>query len=81
MAATFGDAAALDEQLFDGCDAVVRHTIINQRVAPAPLEVRAAAAAWGDDGRLTAWIPNQGAQGTRGALAGLLGAGRPTRSG
>ncbi len=73
VAATFGDAAALDEQLFEGCDAVVRHTIINQRVAPAPLEVRAAAAVWSDDGRLTAWIPNQGAAGTRRALAGLLG--------
>ena len=29
------------------------------------MEARAAAAAWGEDGRLTAWIPNQGAQGTR----------------
>jgi carbon-monoxide dehydrogenase large subunit len=73
VAATFGDPATLDEHLFDGCDAVVRHTIMNQRVAPAPMETRAAAAAWGEDGRLTAWIPNQGAQGTRGGLAGLLG--------
>ena len=38
------------------------------------MESRAAAAAWGEDGRLTAWIPNQGAQGTRGALAELPGA-------
>jgi carbon-monoxide dehydrogenase large subunit len=37
------------------------------------METRAAAAAWGEDGRLTAWIPNQGAQGTRGALAAMLG--------
>ena len=37
------------------------------------MESRSAAAAWGDDGRLTAWIPNQGAQGTKGALVGLLG--------
>jgi carbon-monoxide dehydrogenase large subunit len=73
VAATFGDPATLDEHLFDGCDAVVRHTIMNQRVAPAPMETRAAAAAWGEDGRLTAWIPNQGAQGTRGGLADLLG--------
>ncbi len=73
VAANFGDPAALDEHLFDGCDAVVRHTIMNQRVAPAPMETRAAAAAWGEDGRLTAWIPNQGAQGTRSGLAGLLG--------
>ena len=27
----------------------------------------------GPDGRLTAWIPNQGAQGTRSSLAGMLG--------
>jgi aerobic carbon-monoxide dehydrogenase large subunit len=73
VAASFGDPATLDEHLFDGCAAVVRHTIMNQRVAPAPMETRAGAAAWGDDGRLTAWIPNQGAQGTRGGLAGLLG--------
>jgi carbon-monoxide dehydrogenase large subunit len=37
------------------------------------METRAAAAVWGDDGRVTAWIPNQGAQGTRGSLAGMLG--------
>ena len=72
ITATFGDAAALRADLFDGCAVVVSRTIINQRVAPAPLETRAAVAAWGDDGRLTAWIPNQGAQGTRGALARML---------
>ena len=37
------------------------------------METRAAAAVWGEDGRLTAWIPNQGAQGTKAQLAGLLG--------
>jgi carbon-monoxide dehydrogenase large subunit len=73
VAATFGDAAALDPGLFDGCEVVVTRTIINQRLAPAPMETRATAAVWGDDGRLTAWIPNQGAQGTRGALAAMLG--------
>ena len=73
VAATFGDAAALAADLFDGCEVVVSRTIVNQRVAPAPMETRAAAAAWGADGKLTAWIPNQGAQGTRAALAGMLG--------
>jgi len=73
VAAAFGDAAALAAGLFDGCEVVVSRTIVNQRVAPAPMETRAAAAAWGEDGRLTAWIPNQGAQGTKGALAGMLG--------
>ena len=73
VAMTFGDAAAMKPDLFDGCEAVVSQTILNQRVAPAPMETRAAAAVWGADGRVTAWIPNQGAQGTRGALAGMLG--------
>jgi carbon-monoxide dehydrogenase large subunit len=73
VAAAFGDAAALAADLFDGCEVVVSRTIVNQRVAPAPMETRAAAAAWGEDGRLTAWIPNQGAQGTRDALAAMLG--------
>jgi aerobic carbon-monoxide dehydrogenase large subunit len=73
VAASFGDRAALAADLFDDCEVVVSRTIANQRVAPAPMEVRAAAACWGADGRLTAWIPNQGAQGTRAALAGMLG--------
>ena len=73
VAVTFGDPAALAADLFDGCEVVVSRTIANQRVAPAPMETRAAAAAWGPDGRLTAWIPNQGAQGTRASLAAMLG--------
>ena len=73
VAVTFGDPAALAAGLFDGCEVVVSRTIVNQRVAPAPMETRAAAAAWGADGRLTAWIPNQGAQGTRASLAAMLG--------
>jgi len=72
VAASFGDPASFAADLFDGCDVVVSRTIVNQRVAPAPMETRAAAASWAD-GRLTAWIPNQGAQGTRGSLAELLG--------
>ena len=73
VAANFGDASKLDEHLFDGCEVVTSRTIMNQRVAPAPMETRAAAAVWGEDGRLTAWIPNQGAQGTQSGLAKLLG--------
>jgi aerobic carbon-monoxide dehydrogenase large subunit len=57
---------------FADCEVVVTQEILNQRVAVAPLEVRSAAAAW-IDGRLTAWIPNQGAQGTQEMLAGALG--------
>jgi aerobic carbon-monoxide dehydrogenase large subunit len=71
---TFGTATP-DEHLFDGCDVVITREIVNQRVAPAPMETRAAAAVWGQDGRLTTWIPNQGAQGTQRAVAGALGIG------
>jgi carbon-monoxide dehydrogenase large subunit len=73
VVANFGDPSSLDQHLFDECEVVVRRTIVNQRVAPAPMEGRAAAAAWGEDGRLTAWLPNQGAQGSRESLASLLG--------
>ena len=68
---TYGEEP--DEHLFDDCDVVVTRTILNQRVAPAPMEGRAAAAVWGQDGRLTAWIPNQGAQGSKATLAKMLG--------
>jgi len=73
VAATFGDASQLDEHLFDECEVVTTRAILNQRVAPAPMETRAAAAAWDSGGRLTAWIPNQGAQGTKSGLARVLG--------
>jgi aerobic carbon-monoxide dehydrogenase large subunit len=72
----FGKEDESDPGLFEGCEVVVSEVIQNQRVAPAPMESRSAAAVWGEDGRLTAWIPNQGAQGTKGALAGVLGLSR-----
>jgi carbon-monoxide dehydrogenase large subunit len=72
VAAEFGNKDAAAADLFDDCEAVVTATIVNQRVAPAPMESRGAAAVWGDDGRLTAWVPNQGAQGTLRSLAGQL---------
>jgi carbon-monoxide dehydrogenase large subunit len=73
VAAEFGKRADSQDDLFDGCETVVTATIVNQRVAPAPMESRGAAAVWGDDGRLTAWVPNQGAQGSLRSLAGQLG--------
>jgi aerobic carbon-monoxide dehydrogenase large subunit len=72
VAAQFGDPSNLKPDLFEGCEVVVSHTFANQRVAPAPMESRAAAAAWGEDDRLVSWIPNQGAQGTRDDLAKML---------
>ncbi len=72
VAGWWGNPADLKADLFDGCEVVVTQTIINQRVAPAPMETRGAAAVWGEDGRLTAWIPNQGAQGTKSGLTRML---------
>jgi carbon-monoxide dehydrogenase large subunit len=73
VAGYWGDPSALKPDLFDGCEVVVTHTIENQRLAPAPMESRAAAAVWGEDGRVTAWIPNQNAQGLQPGLARRLG--------
>ena len=48
-----------DPRLFDGCDVVVRDTLVSQRLAGCPLEVRSAAAELGTDGRITAWLSTQ----------------------
>jgi carbon-monoxide dehydrogenase large subunit len=61
-----------DDSLFDGCDVVVSQRIVNQRVAPCPLEVRAAASRWEGD-HLTHWASTQGAHGVRDSLARVLG--------
>nr|MDQ2728177.1 xanthine dehydrogenase family protein molybdopterin-binding subunit [Actinomycetota bacterium] len=63
----------LDEHFFDGCEVVVRQRIINQRLAPCPLEVRSGAATWGDDGRLTQWASNQAPHGAKADLANTYG--------
>ena len=62
-----GDAA-----MFDSCEVVVRQRIVNQRLAPVPMEPRAAAALW-SGGRITQWASSQGAHGTRDTLAKALG--------
>ena len=67
---SFGDPAP--EDFFAGCDVVVTRRIVNQRVAPVPLETRAAAAAWGEDGRVTIWCSNQGAQMAKMGIASWL---------
>jgi aerobic carbon-monoxide dehydrogenase large subunit len=61
-----GDAA------FDGCDVVISRDIVNQRVAPVPMEGRAAAAMW-VDGKLTVWVSTQNAQISRFVMAGAFG--------
>ncbi len=55
-----------------GCEVVVRQRIVNQRLAPAPLEGRSAAAAW-VDGRLVLWCSTQNAHGLRHAVASTYG--------
>ncbi len=62
-----------DEHLFDGCEVVVTRQIVNQRLAASPLETRAAAAQWGDDGRVRLWVSTQNAQSARDEIAGWLG--------
>src|SRR4051794_34021754 len=69
--AAFGGPAPDD--FFAGCEVVVSQRVVNQRVAPVPLETRASTAAWGEDGRVTIWCTNQGAQQAKGEIAGWLG--------
>jgi carbon-monoxide dehydrogenase large subunit len=69
----FGLDDEFDEHLFDGCAVVVTREINNQRLAAAPLETRAAAAVWGEDGRVTIWCSTQNAQASRDEIAGWLG--------
>jgi carbon-monoxide dehydrogenase large subunit len=64
--------AAFDDGPFKRCDAVVERVMMNQRVAPVPLEARGAAAVWAE-GKLTCWASTQNAQLTRLMLAGQLG--------
>jgi len=61
-----------DETFFEGCEVVVSERLVNQRLAPCPLEVRGSAAAW-VDGRLHQWLSTQHAQGAREALAAANG--------
>ncbi|HEY4463496.1 MAG TPA: xanthine dehydrogenase family protein molybdopterin-binding subunit [Streptosporangiaceae bacterium] len=67
VAAT-GGAETFDDGLFGRCEVVVERTVVNQRVAAVPLEVRAAAAIW-RDGKLTVWASTQNAQLARDTLA------------
>jgi len=63
-----------DPALFDGADVVARARIVNQRVAPAPLEVNAFAAV-PDGDALTCYAATQMPHGLRDALCGIFGLG------
>ena len=69
---TFG-VPHFSDDLFAGCEVVVTQEIVNQRVAAAPLEVRAAAAAPDADGRLVLWLSTQAAAMARAAVAASIG--------
>ncbi|MEZ5225261.1 MAG: xanthine dehydrogenase family protein molybdopterin-binding subunit [Acidimicrobiales bacterium] len=58
---------------FSAFEHVVTATFINQRLAPCPLETRAAAAVWGDDGRLTQYASCQGVHPFQKGIAALYG--------
>ena len=57
----------------DDCEVVVSQRIVNQRLAPCPIEPRAAAAYWTDDGRLHHYSSCQGAHAIRDQVAEALG--------
>jgi aerobic carbon-monoxide dehydrogenase large subunit len=59
--------------LFADCEVVVTKEIVNQRVAAAPLETRAATAVWGEGGRCTLFLSTQNAQAARDEVAGWMG--------
>ena len=63
---------ANDDDLFAGCEVVVEARIVNNRLAPAPMEPRVAAAVW-DGTRLTQWCAGQGVFGAQGGIARLNG--------
>jgi carbon-monoxide dehydrogenase large subunit len=69
--ASYGTEQFSDD-LFADCEVVVTGRFVNQRLAPAPMEPRGAAAVWEGD-RLVLWCPNQGAQLTRSVVARMLG--------
>jgi carbon-monoxide dehydrogenase large subunit len=62
-----------DEHLFDSCEVVASGTVVSQRIAACPVEPRANAARFDDDGRLTMWLSTQTPHQDRDGLAGLLG--------
>jgi carbon-monoxide dehydrogenase large subunit len=65
----FGAADAI----FEGCEVIVRQRIVNQRIAPCPLEGRSAAARVADDGRLEYFVSTQAPHGVLSSLATTLG--------
>ncbi|MFP4513077.1 MAG: xanthine dehydrogenase family protein molybdopterin-binding subunit [Acidimicrobiales bacterium] len=58
---------------FTDCEVTVSQRILNQRVAPVPIEPRVAAAYWTDDDTLVHYASSQGAHPVRDTLCSVLG--------
>jgi carbon-monoxide dehydrogenase large subunit len=58
---------------FSGFEVVATGELLNQRLAPCPLETRAAASVWTDDGRLLHYAACQGAHPIQKGLAAYYG--------
>ncbi|MDZ7679387.1 MAG: xanthine dehydrogenase family protein molybdopterin-binding subunit [Acidimicrobiales bacterium] len=58
---------------FAECEVTVSRRILNQRVAPVPIEPRVAASYWTDDDKLVHYASSQGAHPVRDTLCSVLG--------
>ena len=58
---------------FGSCEVVTEVRTVNNRLAPAPIETRVAAAEWRDDGRLHCFNAGQGPHPVRAVIASILG--------
>ncbi len=63
----------LDDAVWEDCDHVIEFDLRHPRLAPSPIEPLAGAAAWGDDGRCTAWVCSQRPAGAKYTIETLLG--------
>jgi carbon-monoxide dehydrogenase large subunit len=62
-----------DPNLIDGCEVSVSGSVLSQRIAACPIEPRATAAQFGEDGRLTVWLSTQTPHQDRFVLSLVLG--------
>ena len=69
----FGMPDVTGDDFFAGCEVVVSGSLVNQRVAPCPMEPRSAAAVW-VDGRLHQWLSSQNAHRGKERVAQINGA-------
>jgi carbon-monoxide dehydrogenase large subunit len=65
--------APFSDDLFDGCEVVLTQQFTNHRLAPVPMETRAAACAPDGEGGLVLWLSTQAPHAARDALTQRLG--------